>query len=90
MRIEVKLKENHSGEFVVFLLKGSHDEVLIFENYSQCILTDGVIYLTKNGDINRGDVPKLKAASDGLYSLTMKSMKENPSKWRITKRFKMK
>ena len=68
MRIEVKLKENHSGEFVVFLLKGSHDEVLIFENYSQCILTDGVIYLTKNGDINRGDVPKLKAASDGLYS----------------------
>lgn len=68
MRIEVKLKENHSGEFVVFLLKGSHDEVLVFENYPKCILTDGVIYLTKNGDITRGDVPKLKAASDGLYS----------------------
>ena len=68
MRIEVTLKENHSGEFVVFLLKGSHDEVLVFENYPKCILTDGVIYLTKNGDITRGDVPKLKAASDGLYS----------------------
>lgn len=68
MRIEVKLKENHSGEFVVFLLKGSHDEVLVFENYPKCILSDGVIYLTKNGDITRGDVPKLKAASDGLYS----------------------
>lgn len=68
MRIEVTLKENHSGEFVVFHLTGSRDEVLIYEEYPQCKLTDGVIYLTKNGDITRGDVPKLKATSDGLYS----------------------
>ena len=68
MRIEVTLKENHYGEFVVFNLTGSRDEVLIYEEYPQCKLTDGVIYLTKNGDITRGDVPKLKATSDGLYS----------------------
>ena len=68
MRIEVTLKENHSGELVVFHLTGSRDEVLIYEEYPQCKLTDGVIYLTKNGDITRGNAPKLKASSDGLYS----------------------
>lgn len=68
MRMEVTLREDHSGEFVVFVLHGSHDEVIVYEKYPQCVLTDGIIYLTKNGNTTQGDVPKLKAASDGLYS----------------------
>ena len=65
--MEVTLKENKSGEFTVFHEKGSTDDVLVFEKYPQCILEGGVIYLTKDGDITK-DVPKLKVASDGLYS----------------------
>ena len=53
----------------VFHLKGSSDEVLVFEEYPQCILVDGVIYLTKNGEIIKGKTPQLIVGSDGLYSV---------------------
>ena len=69
MRMEVKLKADKSGEFAVFHLKGSSDEVLVFEEYPQCILVDGVIYLTKNGEIIKGKTPQLIVGSDGLYSV---------------------
>lgn len=69
MRMEVKLKADKSGEFAVFHLKGSSDEVLVFEEYSQCLLVDGVIYLTKNGEIIKGKTPQLIVGSDGLYSV---------------------
>lgn len=68
MRIEVTLKDNKSGENVVFAEHGNRAEVLVYEEYQQCILNDGVIYLTKDGDINGKGVPKLRVASDGLYS----------------------
>lgn len=65
MLMEVTLKENQSGELAGFNDRGN---VLIYEQYPQCILEDGVIYMTKNGDINGRGVPKLRIASDGLYS----------------------
>ncbi len=65
MLIEITLKENLSGEIAGFNDRGN---VLIYEQYPQCILEDGVIYMTKNGDINEKGVPKLRVASDGLYS----------------------
>ena len=68
IRMEVKLEADKSGELVVFHLKGSSDDVLVFEEYPQCLLRDGVIYLTKNGKIIRGKTPQLKVGSDGLYS----------------------
>ena len=68
MRMEVTLKADKSGEFAVFHLKGNSDDVLVYEEYQQCILEDGVIYLTKNGEITRGKTPQLKVGSDGLYS----------------------
>ena len=68
MRMEIMLKADKSGEFVVFHLKGSSDDVLVYEEYPQCILVDGVIYLTKNGEIIKGKTPQLKVGSDGLYS----------------------
>ena len=68
MRIEVTLRNNKSGENVVFAEHGSRDEVLVYEEYQQCILNDGVIYMTKDGDINGKGVPKLRVGSDGLYS----------------------
>ena len=68
MRIEVTLNENQSGELAVFAVHGSHDEVLVYEKYPQWKLIDGIIYLTKDGDITKGNVPKLKVSSDGLYS----------------------
>jgi hypothetical protein len=67
MLIEVILKENHNGEFSVFHDRGSVQDVIAYEVYTQCILSDGTIYMTKDGDINK-DVPKLRVASDGLYS----------------------
>lgn len=67
MRFEISLKEDKSGEFVVFHLKGNYDDVLVFEQYPQCILEDGVIYLTKDGKITKSSV-KIKVGSDGLYS----------------------
>ena len=67
MLIEVILKENHNGEFAVFHDRGSVQDVIAYEVYTQCILSDGTIYMTKDGDINK-DVPKLRVASDGLYS----------------------
>ena len=69
MRMEIKLKADKSGEFAVFHLKGSSDDVLVFEEYSQCLLVDGVIYLTKNGEIIIGKTPQLIIGSDGLYSV---------------------
>ena len=68
MRMEVTLKADKSGEFAVFHLKGSSDDVLVYEEYQQCILEDGVIYLTKNGEITGGKTPQLKVGSDGLFS----------------------
>ena len=68
MLIEITLKENHSGEIAGFNERGNVADVLIYEQYPQCILEDGVIYMTKNGDINGKGVPKLRVASDGLYS----------------------
>lgn len=68
MLIEITLKENHSGELAGFNERGNVADVLIYEQYPQCILEDGVIYMTKNGDINGKGVPKLRVASDGLYS----------------------
>ena len=68
MLIEITLKENHSGELAGFNERGNVADVLIYEQYPQCILEDGVIYMTKNGDINERGVPKLRVASDGLYS----------------------
>lgn len=68
MRIEVTLKDNKSGENVVFAEHGNRAEVLVYEEYQQCILNDGIIYMTKDGDINGKGVPKLRVASDGLYS----------------------
>ena len=70
MRIEVTLKDNKSGENVVFAEHGNRAEVLVYEEYQQCILNDGVIYLTKDGDINGKGVPKLRVGSDGLYSFS--------------------
>jgi predicted nucleic acid-binding Zn ribbon protein len=70
MRIEVTLKDNKSGENVVFAEHGTHDEVLVYEEYQQCILNDGIIYMTKDGDINGKGVPKLRVGSDGLYSFS--------------------
>ena len=70
MRIEITLKDNKSGENVVFAEHGSHDEVLVYEEYQQCILNDGIIYMTKDGDINGKGVPKLRVGSDGLYSFS--------------------
>lgn len=69
MRMEVKLKADKSGEFVVFQLKGNSDDVLVYEQYPQCVVMDGVIYLTKNGEIIKGKTPQLKMGSDGLYSI---------------------
>lgn len=70
MRIEVTLKDNKSGENVVFAEHGNRAEVLVYEEYQQCILNDGIIYMTKDGDINGKGVPKLRVASDGLYSFS--------------------
>lgn len=68
MIIEVKLKENHNGELACFHDRGNVDDVIAYEVYAQCILSDGVIYMTKDGDINGRGVPKLRVGSDGLYS----------------------
>ncbi len=68
MLIEVTLKENHSGEVVGFHDRGNVADVLFYEEYQQCILVDGILYMTKDGDINGRGVPKFRSASDGLYS----------------------
>lgn len=67
MLIEVTLKENHSGELAVFHDRGNVADVVAYEEYPQCILNDGVIYMTKNGEITKG-TPQLRVGSDGLYS----------------------
>lgn len=67
MLIEVMLKDNHSGYFAVFHVRGNKADVIAYEDYPQCILDDGVIYMTKNGDITNG-TPKLRVGTDGLYS----------------------
>jgi hypothetical protein len=67
MLIEVTLKENHSGEMAIFHDRGNVADVVVYEEYPQCILNDGVIYMTKNGDITKG-TPQLRIGSDGLYS----------------------
>jgi len=67
MLIEVTLKENHSGDFAVFHDRGNVADVIAYEEYPQCILKDGVIYMTKDGNITKGS-PQIKVGSDGLYS----------------------
>ena len=67
MLIEITLKENKSGDMVVFNDRGNVADVIAYEEYPQCILEDGVIYMTKNGVITKGS-PKLRVSSDGLYS----------------------
>ena len=61
------LKDNHSGYFAVFHVRGNKADVIAYEDYPQCILDDGVIYMTNNGDITNG-TPKLRVGTDGLYS----------------------
>ena len=68
MFIEVTLKENYSGEVAGFHDRGNVADVLFYEEYPQCILVDGVLYMTKDGDINGRGVSKLRLGSDGLYS----------------------
>ena len=68
MRMEVTLNADKSGDFAVFIPKGSSDDVLVYEEYPQCKLEDGVIYLTKNGEIIEGKTPQVIVGSDGLYS----------------------
>jgi len=68
MVIEIILKGNHSGELATFNDRGNVTDIILYEQYPLCILEDGVIYMTKNGDINGKGVPKLRVASDGLYS----------------------
>lgn len=68
MLIEVTLKENHSGEVVSFHDRGNVADVLFYEEYPQCILVDGLLYMTKDGDINGRGVSTLRVGSDGLYS----------------------
>lgn len=67
MLIEATLKENYSGELAVFHDRGNVDDVVAYEEYPQCILNDGVIYMTKNGEITKG-TPQLRVGSDRLYS----------------------
>ena len=66
MLFEVTLRENHSGELAIFSDNGYELNVIAYEKYPQCILDDGVIYMTKNGNISE-DTPKLRIRSDGLY-----------------------
>jgi hypothetical protein len=68
MLIEVTLKENHSGEVAGFHDRGNVADILSYEEYPQCILVDGILYMTKDGDINGRGVAKLRLGSDGLYS----------------------
>ena len=83
MRIEVTLKDNKSGENVVFAEHGTHDEVLVYEEYQQCILNDGIIYMTKDGDINGKGVPKLRVVLMVFIVSVEKNIQGNQSDYKL-------
>jgi len=68
MIILTTFNADHSGSYVIFHDRGNVADVVAHEEYPQCILSDSVIYMTKDGDIYGKGVAHIRVRSDGLYS----------------------